>query len=296
MKTSLAGSLQAYVCARPPAVTFFLSVIGITLAVLLVAFNIQNMDVAYDLRLKEDWINLMDLLSKQKLCTNMSENNQTSLSTPTEVARLSNATFLPVKIKHLNVNQFSWLDWKSKPIAFVGNISLKGLKKSCDAEVKESENVTLILVIPSAGSVDSLDDVTSCVHFLGPSHLFLPTSLTSGVPSFVTSEICSHLNVSEQARNFYVLQDRSEMGQTEAKTNSKVCKIEDTITLSYDPKIYRPQVQLTEAEKLKIFSNLMLGVYFLLGFICALLLIAILQGRKLLITPRHTLLPSKETL
>ncbi|KAK3908678.1 Transmembrane protein 248 [Frankliniella fusca] len=194
MKASLVGSVQAYTCARPPAVIFILGVIGITLALLIVAFNIKNIEVAYDLRLKEDWKNLMDLLNKQRLCSDFLEANQSYLNTPVEAARLSNSTFLPVKIKHLNVDQFQRLKMKRSPIVFAGNISVKGWKRTCDSDPIGNDSLTLTLVVPSE-SFDSLDEITSCAHFSGPPQLFFP-SLMSDVPSYVTSAKCSNLNVS----------------------------------------------------------------------------------------------------
>lgn len=53
MKTSIAGSLQAFILDRPPVVAFTLSLAAITMTIFLVAFYFKDKDLIVDSHAQE---------------------------------------------------------------------------------------------------------------------------------------------------------------------------------------------------------------------------------------------------
>lgn len=303
MKTSVIESLQAFVLARPPVVAFTLSVIAITLAIFLVAFRIKDKELILDLHAQEDWKNFLGHLSNQKFCINMSSFEESSRLTvinepqPSSVTKLQNMTFIPVTINNITVSQKELLRSlvRGGVVKFDGFFRLEGWKKSCPHHKKSAlesdDSVSFALIMPSK-SIESMENVSSCMYLIGPSELFPTVNSTHMSTNSAPFEQCQSLTDNVRERVGVKMVPYDTVGHSE----DSVCSRDNTVQFSHDSTNLGPKIYLTENDRMQIFSNLLLAGYVSLGVISILLLTAVLQGRSLVLFRQHSLLPTKETM
>lgn len=292
MKLSICGSLQAFIVARPPVVAFAFSLVAITLTIFLVALYIKDKNLILDPHTPEDWNSLKHHLANQKFCIKqpyLNQSSETSKPLPSLLETLKNGTMLPAVVNNLNINL-----WSSHPASEISrstffvltkHISVKGWERSCRFKEKfpsdDGEPLTLTIIVPPAHlSENSLP----CVFLSGPSNFHWLT--TSNTTETLLRNQCQ---VSNEKRVIYLTPIEYESGM------NSICSINNTVEISYDHSGFVPKTYLTEKDKVQIFSNLIFVDVILVVLILMLLLYAILKGRELSHTSRHTLLSTKET-
>ncbi|XP_034237055.1 uncharacterized protein LOC117642707 [Thrips palmi] len=283
--TLVLESLQSFILARPPIVTFFISLVAITLTIFLVAFYIKDKDLVLDPHAREDWNSLLKYLNSQELCISIHNSSTVTTGMKREAAMLTdslNGICFPVQINNLHANQ-SVLFRLANSIQLVGHISLKEWERSCSNHVSQLErnaSVAITLIVPAGLKTQN---ASSWVFLSGLPHPQLPSS-----------NLCQNVEVPSQVAGKISLNNFSNF-QSYSEVNNSVCRTDELIRLLYISSSM-PEVYLTMDDKLQIYSHLLqIGCVFL-GILFLLLISGVVQGRTLVLTRQHTLLPTKEIL
>lgn len=281
--TLIVESLQAFLLSRPPIVAFFFSLLAITLTIFLVAFYIKDKDLILNPHAQEDWKSLMKYFNSQELCMNIS-NSQESFNITTQLkhqvsTNTFNGTCFPVQI---NMSNHSLLFKQVNAVWLEGYISLKDWERSCTNHISPlggNANVAIALLVP-AGLVYSKND-SSWVYLSGLPH-----------PQLTSSNHCHYVKMPSPVITGKI---SSKLQSYEDILENGACWPGEKIQFS-NISSAAPEAYLTTDDKIQIFSHLVqIGLAFC-GVLFLLLTAGVVQGRTLVLTRRHTLLPTKEML